>query len=62
VQLPRTAEFDEERERFSLRFSCEDCGHFDRAGERCRHEWPNERHRAAFTGELIDFCKEFELC
>jgi hypothetical protein len=62
VRLPRDPQFDEERERFSLRFCCEDCGHFDGAAERCRHDWPNERHRQAFQGDMIDFCKEFELC
>jgi len=63
VRLPRTPEFDVERERFALRFSCEDCAHFDAASERCRHEWPNESHRLEPTpAELLDFCKEFELC
>jgi hypothetical protein len=62
VQLPHDAVFDEERERFALRFCCEDCGNWDQAGERCRHEWPHELHRLTFRGELVTFCKEFELC
>jgi hypothetical protein len=62
VRLPWTAEFDEERERFSLRYSCEDCGHWNRDDERCRHEWPNEQHRLLRRSEWVDFCKEFELC
>jgi hypothetical protein len=64
VQLPRTAEFDAERERFALRFCCEDCGHFDARTASCRHEWPNEQHRgeAALRLATLDFCKEFELC
>jgi hypothetical protein len=62
VRLPRTPDFDEERERFSLRFCCEDCAHWERADERCRHEWPNEQHRSGRPSEWVDFCKEFELC
>ena len=37
----------QERERFALRHTCEDCGHFDPAIERCRHEWPTAGHRRA---------------
>jgi hypothetical protein len=65
VQLPWTAEFDAERERFALRFCCEDCGHFDAGTGRCRHEWPNQSHRRQGEGTpaaALDFCKEFELC
>ncbi len=65
MRLVRSPEFDEERERFALRFCCEDCGHFNRTDERCRHDWPNDTHRAAFyerRGDDIDFCKEFDLC
>jgi hypothetical protein len=62
VQLPRNPQFDEEQQRFSLRFCCEDCGFFEQATERCRHDWPNEKHRADHVGELLIFCKEFELC
>jgi hypothetical protein len=65
VRLPWTRDFDDERERFSLRYSCEDCGNWNPADERCRHEWPNERHRLEKLQpdrEWVDFCKEFELC
>jgi hypothetical protein len=71
VRLTRTSSFDDERARFSLRFCCEDCGHFDGAAARCRHDWPTELHRSDHyrvelqvthgAGELV-FCKEFELC
>ena len=75
MRLDRSPHFDEERARFQLRFCCEDCGHFDAARERCRHEWPTELHRSArYLDEeaaidnlvdkrvdKIDFCKEFEL-
>ena len=59
----RTARFEEEASRFSLRYTCEDCGNFDAARERCRHEWPTEKHRRAASGEArpeVVFCKEFE--
>jgi hypothetical protein len=63
VQLPWTTEFDDERERFGLRFACEDCAHFETSTQRCRHEWPNESHRREPPNAgVLDFCKEFELC
>jgi hypothetical protein len=62
VRLPWTPEFDAERERFALRFCCEDCAHFDAADDSCRHEWPNELHRQRERPPILDFCKEFELC
>lgn len=63
VRLPWTPEFDVERERFGLRFACEDCAHFESSDERCRHEWPNESHRRTpVPADVLDFCKEFELC
>ena len=65
MRLPSTPRFDDERERFSLRFCCEDCGHFDAARARCRHDWPTELHRRERylkDAREIVFCKEFELC
>lgn len=67
MRLPRTATFDEERDRFGLRFCCEDCAHFDAADVRCRHDWPTELHRrehyqAREPADFVVFCKEFELC
>jgi hypothetical protein len=65
VRLPLTAAFVEESARVALRFCCEDCGHFERTTERCRHDWPVELHRRAryerrSDGDVV-FCKEFEL-
>ena len=56
----------QERERFALRHTCEDCGHFDPAAQRCRHEWPTAGHRRADYEDpsrlpTVNFCKEFEL-
>lgn len=65
--VPRTARFDEESARYRLRFTCEDCGHFDPVSERCRHEWPVALHRRdrylrpAAAADEIAFCKEFEV-
>lgn len=61
MHLRRTPEFDDEARRYNLRHACEDCGHFDAAGERCRHGWPSEAHRRARTDGDLVFCKEFEL-
>lgn len=47
MHVPRDARFDEDAERFALRFCCEDCGFFDARGERCRHGWPTALHRTA---------------
>jgi hypothetical protein len=62
VRLPTTPEFAHERDRFAFVFSCEACGHFDRARDACRHGYPIDEHRAIPAGaqELV-FCKEFEL-
>jgi hypothetical protein len=66
LRLLRNATFDEESARFGLRFCCEDCGHFDADGARCRHDWPTELHRRERYQERgeddVVFCKEFELC
>ena len=62
----RSARFVDEAERFALRYTCEDCGHFDLVRQRCHHEWPTDQHRrlpdpaSAIGGELW-FCKEFEV-
>ncbi len=66
VRITRTPDFEEESVRYSLRFCCEDCGHFDAAQSSCRHFWPTDVHRKDHhetrAVPLIDFCKEFELC
>jgi hypothetical protein len=63
----RDARFEDEAARFQLRFTCEDCGYFDEARERCKHDWPTKLHRRArYQGppapsDEVVFCKEFEL-
>lgn len=69
MRTPFSTTLAQERQRFHLVHTCEDCGLFDPAAARCRHEWPTEAHRqaafdavaAAGSGEVV-FCKEFELC
>ncbi len=59
------AEFARARQRFNLRFCCEDCTFFLPEEERCIHFWPTEDHRAARYERddfgAVVFCKEFEL-
>jgi len=65
MRVWRTPAFEEERDRFALRFCCEDCGHYDPRLLRCSHDWPEELHRAErylSPTEDVVFCKEFELC
>jgi hypothetical protein len=61
VQDPR---FREQRERFRLRFTCEDCTLFDDRTEQCAHGYPTAEHRDAHYRDpdaLVVFCKHFEL-
>jgi hypothetical protein len=56
--------FREERARFALRFTCEDCALFDPEHASCAHGYPTEEHRAARyeqPGVDLVFCKDFEL-
>jgi len=60
-------QFQAERTRFALRFTCEHCTYFQVELERCSHGYPNAEHRDArylyrdgAQTELV-FCKEFEL-
>jgi hypothetical protein len=48
---------------FLLRFSCDDCAHFDHDRAACVHGYPLEdgRRDMRLVGESVSFCKEFEL-
>ena len=56
--------FAEQRQRYQLRFTCEDCCYFVAEDGRCSHGYPNQEHRSGRyqqgAAELV-FCKEFEL-
>jgi hypothetical protein len=48
---------------FSLRFACDDCAHFDAERIRCVHgytERPGVKDLEQ-SGDVVTFCKEFEL-
>lgn len=65
MRVARSPQFDAEAERFGLRFTCEECAHFDARRESCGHEWPVALHRRSryqppSPVEDVVFCKEFE--
>jgi hypothetical protein len=50
-----------EAARFSLRFACDDCAHFDGQAARCSLSYPAAPRRDALAHDLIELCKAFEL-
>jgi len=67
--LPQDERFRDERNRFRLRFTCEECVHFVEPDSelptgRCNHGFPCHRHLTSRyddpEADLL-FCKEFEL-
>ncbi|HEY4117444.1 MAG TPA: hypothetical protein VGM56_06290 [Byssovorax sp.] len=54
-----------EAARYSFRFACEDCVHFDAARAVCGHGYPPAPRRASLQesseNATIAFCKEFDL-
>ncbi len=64
MEIPQDARFRDERERFALRFTCEDCEHFVPLAQRCSHGFPVERHlrqRYENPEASLLFCKDFAL-
>jgi hypothetical protein len=64
VRIRLDTRFSEERERFALRFTCEDCALFDPDRERCAHGYPVGDHRLARYADPeneIVFCKDWDL-
>lgn len=64
MRLPVTPEFERDRRRYALRFTCEDCAHFERGPGECSFTFPTHEHRdAAYVPpyESVVFCKAFEL-
>jgi hypothetical protein len=53
--------FRAEAERFSLRFACDDCAHFDAPRERCSLGFAAAPRRNAIDGDTFESCKTFEL-
>ena len=65
MKILQDARFREQRERYRLRFTCEDCALFDDVKETCAHGYPTREHRDAhYQDEAapVVFCKHFELC
>jgi hypothetical protein len=53
-----------EAARFSLRFACDDCAHFEaRSGRlgRCSFGYPAAPRRDALDAPTLELCKSFEL-
>ena len=63
MKVEQDARFREQRERFHLKWNCEDCVLFD-SDAGCAHGFPTHRHRASRyedpNADLL-FCKDFEL-
>lgn len=53
----------DEAARFSLRFRCQDCAHFDPGARACSGGYPSAPHRdvALEADATLVFCKQFEL-
>jgi hypothetical protein len=52
----------DEAARYSLRFACEDCAHFDATRARCSLGYPAEPRRDALAcAQDLAFCKDFDL-
>ncbi|HMA95729.1 MAG TPA: hypothetical protein VKP30_23730 [Polyangiaceae bacterium] len=47
---------------YGLKYSCEDCSHFDHEAEVCSLGYPEQPHRlrALVVDQSLVFCKEFD--
>lgn len=64
MKLPQYPDFQRDRARFALRFTCEHCALYDPEHEACAHGFPTQEHRSACyerSDALLVFCKDFEL-
>jgi hypothetical protein len=64
MRLPQYPEFQRDRARFGLRFTCEHCALFDPEPGSCAHGFPTDEHRLAYyerSDVPLVFCKDFEL-
>jgi hypothetical protein len=63
MEVAQDERFRQERERFALRWNCEDCALYD-ARRGCAHGFPTQRHRRSRYDDpeaALLFCKDFEL-
>jgi hypothetical protein len=64
MRLPQYPEFQRDRVRFDLRFTCEHCALFDPPSGSCAHGFPTAEHRLEYyecSDVPLVFCKDFEL-
>ncbi len=64
MRIRQDARFREQRARFALRFTCEDCAMWDPCRETCAHGYPTGDHRLRRYDDPaapIVFCKDFQL-
>ncbi len=66
MEVPNNPTFDEQRERYSFRFTCDHCVHYDDYQNVCIHGFPNEMHmlepyESEQKPKTILFCKDFDL-
>ncbi|HEX2732503.1 MAG TPA: hypothetical protein VHM70_12910 [Polyangiaceae bacterium] len=56
-------EFHEQCRTFALRATCDSCAHFDPEAEVCGEGYPSDEHRhlPVAVGDVMCFCKMFEL-
>lgn len=64
MRIRQDARFREERQRFALRFTCDDCAQWDERRDACAHGYPTSDHRLPRYEDptaAIVFCKDFQL-
>jgi hypothetical protein len=64
MRLPQYPEFQADRTRYQLRFTCEHCAMFDLERDACAHGFPTDEHRMVYYRSCdvpLVFCKDFEL-
>jgi hypothetical protein len=64
MRLPQYPDFQRDRMRFALRFTCEHCALYDPERDACAHGFPTEEHRTSwyeYSDAPLVFCKDFEL-
>lgn len=64
MRIPQDGRFRDERARFALRFTCEDCAMWDPDRDACAHGYPTADHRLLRyedAAAAVVFCKDFQL-
>jgi len=61
VRTAVDARLRDEAARFSFRFACDECAHFDPEAARCSLGYPAAPRRAELQAPHLELCKAFEL-